>query len=158
MIKKLTCLSLVLTVVFAPCGIVAAEQEQWLGYRSSAEAAKIVGKTPGQNLELTSERPQGVSLPEFVGEGQLFGKWKTPMVPAGFLWLAIDKNRNSSLYGQLFIDSDADGSLADETAVLAHKAKTRGDRQTASFRQAKVLLGGKDGPTAFHLDMQCSTK
>ncbi|MCK4850828.1 MAG: hypothetical protein KAT11_05720 [Phycisphaerae bacterium] len=137
-----------------PGSQVAAEsQDQWLGYRSSAGAAKIVGKTPGQNLELTDQRPQGVLLPQFAGEDPLFAKWKTPMTPAGFLWLAIDKSTNSSQYGQLFIDSDADASLADETPVRARSPKSYGATQSADFRQVKVLLTGEDGPVALHLNL-----
>ncbi|MCK4850621.1 MAG: hypothetical protein KAT11_04675 [Phycisphaerae bacterium] len=150
MIKKLTCLSVLLTLSFAPCTIAAAEQEQWLGYRSSAGAARIVGKTPGQNLELTSERPQGVSLPQLAAEDPLFGKWKTPMVPAGFVWLVLDRSGKTGSYHRLFMDTNANGSLADEKAVQSGYSA----EPMSSFRQVKLLLPGEDGPTAYHLNME----
>ena len=145
--------SIYLLVILSVCLVgrcaAASDQEQWLGYRSSAEAARIVGKTPGQYLELTSERPQGVSLPQLAAEDTLFGKWKTPMVPAGFVWLVLDRSGKTGPYDQLYIDSDVDGSLADEAPVRSRSLVGRLSR----FRQVKVLLNGEGGPTAFHLNL-----
>lgn len=137
-------------------GTTAFAQQQWLRYRTLPQARRIGTRGPGQRFDLTGERPTGVSLPEFASVDPLFGKWKTPMVPAGGLWLALDRSRKTGPYNRLYIDSDADRSLADETAVRPHRRRIQGGRQSAEFRQVKVLLGGADGPVAFHLDLSLS--
>ena len=138
--------------------VLAAEAElgpeQWLAYRTSAggEAGKVVGKTAGQTLELTSKRPDGVSLPELAASDPLFAKWSTPMTPAGYVWLALDRSQPEGAYDRLYIDADADGELDDDTPVVARQASAFRQQQSARFRQVKVLLPCEDGPVAFHLD------
>ena len=100
---------------------IAEPQEQWLGYRHSSDSARIVGKTPGQALELSADKPTGLDVPEFNNPAPLFAKWKSPLAPNGFLWLAFDSSGKTDQYDQLYIDTDADGSLADETPVRAGK-------------------------------------
>jgi hypothetical protein len=59
---------------------VTAQQEQWLQYHSSREAGQILGDAGSQTIQLSSEQPAGMKLPQFKGKSQLFGKWPTPMV------------------------------------------------------------------------------
>ncbi|MCX5670751.1 MAG: hypothetical protein NTU94_05445 [Planctomycetota bacterium] len=130
------------------------EQEQWLAYRSAVESETVVGGTPGQTFELTEERPAGVRLPDFASARPLFAKWRTPAVPAGFLWVALDRTRDDRPYDRLFIDASADGSLADESAVAATDPRIYKDQQSAEFPLVKVLLPGPDGPVTYHLNLK----
>ena len=129
-----------------------AQQQQWLGYRTSEDAWRILGKTPGQKLELITKGPEGVSLPQFVAADPIFAKWKTPMVPAGWVWVVLDRSKEGGRYDRLFIDADTDGDLSDETPVKARRSAAYGDRESARFGSVKVLLTGEDGPVAFHLN------
>ena len=62
-----------------------AQDEQWLQYHSEREAMQIVGDMMRSNLRLTSEKPQGVELPDFKTEEPFFTSWSTPMVAGGQL-------------------------------------------------------------------------
>jgi hypothetical protein len=48
----------------------------------------------------------------------------------------------------LYVDSDCDGSLKDETPIKADKT----DQNYTKFGPVKVLLEGPDGPVAYHLN------
>jgi hypothetical protein len=148
----LTAILLTLGLMHQDAG--AAGQEQWLAYRSSAESETVVGGTPGQTLELSDSKPAGVKLPAFASACPLFAKWKTPMVPAGFLWVALDRTKDDGPYDRLFIDSNADGSLTDESAVAATDPRIYKDQQSAEFALVKVLLPDPDGPVTYHLNLK----
>ena len=153
-VVRMTLLCLPAVMLACPAGGYAAAgaREQWLGYRTSQAVATVAGGRPGQSLKVTLARPEGVSLSELAGQDPLFAKWKTPMVQGGFLWLVLDRSERNGAYDRLYIDSDADGSLADETASVAYRSRAYGKSESAEFRQVRVLLTGEDGPAAFHLD------
>jgi hypothetical protein len=87
------------------------------------------------------------------------------MVPAGHLWLALDQSAKQGVYDRLYVDTNADGSLADETPVAAERAEAATDpnapvaygrklnQQAARFAPVKVLFPGKGGPIAYHLNV-----
>ena len=50
----------------------AAQDEQWLQYRSAREDGQILGGTSTNLLKLTADKPEAVKLPQFKGEDQLF--------------------------------------------------------------------------------------
>ncbi len=141
-------------VVLSLTGMAPAQQEQWLGYRASADGERVVGSTAGQTLELSEQKPGDLALPKSAGADALVAKWKTPMVPAGFLWVALGRSARRGAYDRLFIDSDADGSLEDESAVSAVDPRIYKGQQSAEFHLVKVLLPGQDGPTTFHLNLR----
>jgi len=99
---------------------------------------------------VTYQRPQDVELPEFESREPLFYRWPTPMVKAGNLWIALDRSDTSKVRDRLFIDSDGDGSLKDESAVIAYNTESR----HAYFGPVKVVFEGKDDPIAYHLDFR----
>jgi len=70
-------------------------------------------------------------------------------VKAGFLWMAFDRSRKAGPYDRLYIDSNANGSLADETAQKPNTSYEFG----GSFAPVKVLLTGDDGPVTYHLNI-----
>jgi len=149
--KKIICLvvitSLTITLLVS---LVQAQDKQWLQYRSAREAAKTIGSVPGKYLSSTDKPPQGVELSKFECSTPLFVRWLTPMVRAGGLWIGLDRSDTSKVYDRLFIDSNGDGNLKDETAVIAYRA----EQQHAYFGPAKVIFEGKDGPITYHLNFR----
>ena len=127
---------------------VSAQDEQWLQYHSSREADQILGEVGSQTMELSTEQPAGVKLPQFKGQNQLFAKWSTPMVKNGWLWMALDRTHEQGPYDLLYIDSNANGNLDDETA----EAPYRMDQQNAYFGPVKVIFEVEDGPVTYHLN------
>jgi len=126
--------------------IVLAEDEQWLGYRSGREVAKAV--SGARRYIKAIDRPDGIETGEFKDEIVLFFKWETPAVKAGHLVIAIDRATSSGAHNLLYIDSNGDGNLKDETAVEAYKT----DSTHASFGPVKVIFQGEDGPNSYHLN------
>ncbi len=82
----------------------ASAQEQWLRYRYSREATSM---TVGgyQQLELIAEAPEGLTGPDLKGEHVIYAKWSTPMVKAGYLWLALGQSKANGPHDQLVIDA-----------------------------------------------------
>jgi len=101
-------------------------------------------------LELSTEQPTGVKLPQFKGQNQLFAKWLTPMVKSGWLWIALDRTHKQGPYDLLYIDSNGNGSLDDETAVAAYRT----DQRSAYFGPVKVIFEVEDGPVTYHLNFR----
>ncbi len=149
--KKILCL---MTVTSLAIGIFVspaeAQDRQLLEYRSDREAWRTIGSLSSKYLETTRERPQDVELPEFESRDPLFYRWPTPMVKSGGLWVALDRSGASRVRDRLYIDSDGDGNLKDETAVIAYQAES----QHANFGPVKVVFEGEDGPITYHLDFR----
>jgi hypothetical protein len=137
-------------VIAALLSAATAEELQWLQYGSARDAHRIVGDMRSQKVELSDTKPKGVELPEFKGHRPLFGRWSTPMVKAGHLWIALDRTHKYGLYDRLFIDSDADGHLRDETAVEPYRT----ERNEAHFGPVALVLEGEDGPITYHLNFE----
>lgn len=127
-----------------------AQQEQWLQYHCSREAGQIFGHAGFHGIGLNAERPASEKLPKFKGHNQLFAKWSTPMVKDGYLWIALDRTTKQGPYDFLYIDSNANGSLDDETAVEAY----RKDQSSAYFGLVKVIFEVEDGPVTYHLNIR----
>jgi len=129
---------------------VPAQQEQWLQYHTSREASRIFGQAGLHMVEISAQQPAGVKLPQFNGQNQLFAKWSTPMVKDGHLWIALDRTHQQGPYDLLYIDSNANGSLDDETASAAYRT----DQRSAYFGPVKVIFEVEDGPVTYHLNFR----
>lgn len=129
---------------------VPAQQEQWLQYHSSREAGQIFGQVGSQTIELSTQQPAGVKLPQFKGQNQLFAKWTTPMVKSGYLWIALDRTHKQGPYDSLYIDSNGNAGLDDETAAAAYRT----DQRSAYFGPVKVIFEVEDGPVTYHLNFR----
>jgi len=129
---------------------VTAQDEQWLQYHSSREAGQILGQVGSQTMKLSTEQPAGVKLPQFKGQNQLFTKWPTPMVKSGHLWIALDRTHKQGPYDSLYIDSNGNGALDDETAAAAYRT----DQRSAYFGPVKVIFEVEDGPVTYHLNFR----
>jgi hypothetical protein len=147
--KKRIYIQLVVGIVlFILVSKVPAQQEQWLQYHSSREAGQILGETGSQMIQLSSEQPAGIKLPQFKGKQQLFAKWPTPIVKSGFLWIALDRTHEQGPYDLLYIDSNGNGHLDDETVESAYRM----DQRSAYFGPVKVIFEIEDGPVTYHLN------
>jgi hypothetical protein len=127
-----------------------AQDEQWLQYHSEREARQILGDMGSQQVELSNDRPAGVELPQFKGQEQLFTKWSTPMVESGHLWIAFDRSHRHGPYDLLYIDSNGNSHLDDESVAAAYRT----DQYNAYFGPVKVIFEVEDGPVTYHLNFR----
>ena len=141
------------TLLALSAGAVAG-QEQWLTYRTGDGIERLVGRTPGQTVRLTTTKPDGVALPKLVAGDPLFGKWKSPTVKSGGLWMALDRSQPGKPYDRLFIDTNADGSLGDEEPLSPQDKFSADQFQNMTFPPVKLLLPGPDGPAVYHLGVR----
>ena len=145
--KTYICLAVGITILILTSAAIA-QDEQWLQYHSEREAMQIVGAMTRSNLKLTSEKPQGVELPDFKTEEPFFTSWSTPMVDSGQLCIAVDRSAEQGRWDQLYIDSNINGHLNDETAVKAYRT----EQYYTYFGPVKVVFEGEDGPLTYHLN------
>ena len=137
------------TASFLLCTSMALGQsEQWLKYRMAREASEIVNVLDYIRIG-TVGRPEGVGMPQFKAADTIFARWTTPMVKAGFLWIALDRSDPAKPYDLLYIDSDCDGDLSDEAPQEAYRLE---ESSLACFGPVKVVFKGEDGPVAYHLN------
>ena len=138
-------LSLLALAIPAP-----AQQEQWLRYHSARELSVIGAGSNLRALELSAEKPSAMTLPRFKAEKPYFAKWPTPMVEAGHLRIACDRSHKHGPYDLLYIDSNRNGHLDDETAAKAYRT----DQYSAYFGPVKVIFEVEDGPVTYHLNFR----
>ena len=147
--KTYICLAVGITILILTSAA-SAQDEQWLQYHSSREAGQILGGVGSQTLNLSTALPTGVKLPQFKGQNQLFAKWPTPMVTSGHLWIALDRTHKQGPYDSLYIDSNGNGGLDDETAIAAYRT----DQRSAYFGPVKTIFQVEDGPVTYHLNLR----
>jgi len=116
-----------------------AQSEQWLTYHTGTEARSY------HSVPLTTNAPAGVALPK-LNAPPYFARWETPMDANGGRWLCLDRTRKSGPYDTLYIDSNGNGRLDDETPIMA-----RPDSNFAYFPATPVVFKGEDGPISYHL-------
>ncbi|MHC4204200.1 MAG: hypothetical protein ACYSTT_06085 [Planctomycetota bacterium] len=126
-----------------------AQDEQWLQYHSEREAYRIIGGRSSSQT-VTSDKPDGVNLPEFKTNQQFFAEWPTPMVKSGKLWIILDRTSEQGNWDRLFIDSNGNGHLDDEDAVKAYQTT----EYYTYFGPVKVVFEGEDGPISYHLNFR----
>jgi len=127
-----------------------AQDEQWLQYRSSNEASQIIGNMRSLSPTPSLAKPEGVTVPDFASDQPMFQRWQTPMAESGGLWMAFDRTTKHGLHDRLYIDSDGDGDLSDESPYEPY----RRDTYRSYFGPVKVLFEGEDGPLTYHLNVE----
>lgn len=130
-------------------GTASAQNAQWLSYHTSREAKRLLEEVSSTTLKLHASAPEGMAVPEFEFDQPSFAEWRTPMVDGGSVWMALSRSRKYGQLDRLHIDSNHDGSLADETPVEAYRTHQYG----ATFGPVKVLFDGDDGPITYHLHL-----
>jgi hypothetical protein len=136
--------------VLTAASLADGQEEQRLEYHSSPQPHLLVGMLPPKSLEVVSERPQGLEIPDLKCDSPLFAKWPSLLAQNGFLWVVLDRASKEGPYDTLFIDSNADNSLKDETAVVAHFS----NESRAQFGPVEVALKGREGAVAHHLSFE----
>ena len=136
-------------VPFEEASIAIDPQKEGLQYRWSRDAWRLVDGKADQIVELSTEKPAGVKLPKFRNEDVLFGRWYSPMLRKGYLWIALDRTYKYGQYDRLIIDSNGNGHLNDETAVMTYRTL---QQYRAHFGPAKVFLESKAGLVEYHLN------
>ena len=139
----------------------AAQQEQWLHYKSSAHPTQDLGMrcvTQARGSRPASPtRPNAADLPQFKSDKPLFFHWKLGKAFAerrkgkeDFAWVALDKSKKDGDYDLLYIDSNLDGRLSDETALEITADEDNGE---PSCHLVEMLLSAEDGPVSYHLNL-----
>lgn len=108
-----------LVCVVLAAAAAGAQEVQRLEYQTDAHLERSIGVYSDVRVRAEPSPPAGLALPAFTGDRPLFAKWLTPRVPAGHLWLALDQSAKQGAYDRLYVDTNADGSLADETPVAS---------------------------------------
>ena len=150
--KKIHSLLVTAVVLFALAFTARASERQWLRYYTGREIRQVLGNIGSQQISLNTDRPAGIELPEITTNNPLFGKWLTPMVKSGQVWMALARSKNDGHYDRLFIDSNTNDNLADETVVMVYQA----ERLRSNFGPVKVVFDLEDGPVAYHLNLEFS--
>lgn len=127
-----------------------AQDEQWLQYHSAREVRLVGFGSSMQNLDIVNEKPAGVEMPQFKSDEPIFAKWPTSMVQNGYLWVALDRTHENGPYDNLYIDSNGNGRLDDETAVTTYRTT----QNSSYFGPVKVVFQIEDGPVTYHLNFQ----
>ena len=138
------------TILFFTVTQATAQEEQWLQYHSAREIYSVKDGLDLQSLALSTEKPIGIGLPAFRGESPYFAKWATPMSRAGYVWIALDRRHKQGPYNELYIDTNGNGHLSDETVMTAYRM----DQNDAFFGPVKVLFEIEDGPVTYHLNLR----
>jgi len=129
--------------------VYAAGDEQWLQYRTSAQTAASGITVKPLTLDFVTTAPEGVALPDNAGVDPRFIKWQTPMVKAGFIWMALTRSRTGGVYDRLFIDSKCEGTLKNAAPV----APTASQEAYSQFGPAKIVFPGSDGAITYHVNL-----
>jgi hypothetical protein len=139
------------TIILPALGLSSsAQQEHWLRYHSASEVSLLDGGRNMLMLELSQETPSGTKLPSFKADQPYFAKWPTPMVQQGHLRIACDRSHKHGPYDLLYIDSNGNGHLDDETVVQANRT----DQYSAYFGPVRVIFEIEDGPVTYHLNFR----
>ncbi|UCE47373.1 MAG: hypothetical protein JSW47_17455, partial [Phycisphaerales bacterium] len=136
--------------LFFLTAMVEAQDEQWLQYRSEREAHRIMPQMGTVSQNATTEKPQGVNLPEFKTQQPFFVRWSTPMVASGGLWIALDRTSEQGKPDLLYIDSNGNGHLDDQEVVKAYQT----EQYETYFGPVKVVFEVEDGPVTYHLNFR----
>ena len=133
-----------LTVIIISAFLIAtafSQGEQWLQYHSERQAYRTVGDMGSSTLQPSTSKPEGDELPDFKNDDPLFFQWSSPMVEGGKLWIALDRTNPKGRWDRLYIDSNGDGNLNDETVITAYQT----EEYYTYFGPVKVVFKGEQG-------------
>jgi len=126
-----------------------------LRYRWSHKGWRLLEGKGFQSIEMSAYRPQGLKTPVLQTHGALFGKWLSSAVRGGYRWIMIDRMHSHGQHDRLYIDTDGDGHLNDEQALIAHRCSQPAVKgYVTSFSPKQVLLN-KDGESRVYHLMFC---
>ncbi len=143
----------VVVITFPGEPVARSQEQQWLQYRSAAQARQIVADMGYQNVEPSPAKLPGIKLPQFQSDRPLFLVWRTPLVASGRVWIAFDQSGPSGPYDRLYLDANANGDLSDDPVCQPFQR----DGSLCHFGPVKVVFEGPDGPITYHLNMEVRT-
>jgi len=121
-----------------------------LEYRSGDPSER--GISPGEREAVPlAALPEGVSLPPNAGVNPFFAKWETPLAKGGFVYLAATKNEENGLYESLFVDTNCDGKLADESPIASI------ERGPERFAPVDLVFPGQGTDLRYRIAVQVRT-
>lgn len=130
--------------------LIAGQQDkQKLQYIYSREPRTIAIDISMPYIESCKEVPDSNRLPE-LNEDPLIYKWITPLAKDGYLYIALDRAGRRSERDLLYIDSNSDGRLSDESAVRAYRVT----RQHPYFGPVEIKFETLAGPVVYHLNFR----
>jgi hypothetical protein len=135
--------SRLILMALALAGTAFAQSEQWLEYHTGTEVRSSTW------VEVTTNPPPDVALPQFAGRPRFF-RWTTPLDPSGGRWICLDRVRKSGPYDRIYVDSNGNGRLDDETPLSSRRT----DQYYAYFNPARLVFKGEDGPITYHLSLR----
>ncbi len=149
MIRKISFLWVILGVLVAVSLAAGQDEEQWLQYYCSKDAREIMSYQIGsRGLKLSTDKPEGVELPELKCDKPFFARWNSPMVKGGGLLVALDRTTKKGQYDLLYVDLNGDGNLKDEEAIKPNKIT----QYQSYFGPVKIVFDSPDGPVTYHLN------
>lgn len=126
--------------------IAAAQEEQWLQYRTGHRPWYTPNRI--EPADMTTTPPAGVELPPL--KSPWFGKIQ--FGDKG-LWVALDDSGAGKGYDTLYIDANFDGKLSDEKPIQARDAYTSGNRTSGVFEGVKLRVASPDGPATYDVNV-----
>lgn len=125
-------------------------ERQWLRYRHDAGFTRGVNRS---YYSLRSADPSGATLPTFTAGDPQYFRWKTPLADTDGVLIALDRSRKNGLYDRLYVDTNADGNLADEKP----KKPDSGSQWSSEFNGIRMVLPTEEGNVTYHLTIHLST-
>jgi len=135
------------TVLFGTSRVWSQQYRQYLEYHWERDGGNIDYRAEASVLPLDKTGPKELELPNLIPENTLFGRWISPLAPNGYLGLVLYQNHISGQYDTMFIDTNGDGSLKDETVIKPYFTDETGGR----FGPVKVLLTADKISVSYHL-------
>ena len=126
----------------------AEEMQIKMQYKDAASGARVP-LVAGRYIMVLKDLPTA-ELPKLFDPEKLIYKWESPLAKDGGLLIAIDRSKGAEVRDTLYIDTDADGSLADEKPIRATSAKS----QHASFGPVKLVLGAGQRAADYNMTLR----
>ena len=148
-------LLVVLAFVLVGCSSVPVQKLELYCY--SPEPARELGVVCRHDQAAEASPPERVALPPLNSASPIFFRWSLGKglyayrkVKGGIVWIVLDSSVTDGPYDRLYMDSNCDGSLADEQSIKTEEADAGG---APRFSMVQVLLPAKPEPTPYHLNL-----
>jgi len=128
-----------------------AQQGQRLACRISSDPKEVGVQTRSVVLEPSAAPPEGVPLPQSLGARACFAKWPTARAAGGFILIACSCRSSRDFYDTLYVDSDADGALDDESPISPAGSSSHRSR----FGPVEIRFPAENGPAPYDVVVTC---
>jgi len=146
-----TVASVTLVIFLVSCTLFAAEGQK-LSYRTSPDMKRGDVQVYWMSQPAPAE-PKDMPLPKNGGFDPVYAKWQTPMVKEGSVWMAAARSKKGGAYDLLYVDSNCDGRMVDETA--AKPVRTEGNYPV--FGPIAIRFPGDNEPITYDVDVMLTS-